>query len=86
MEGQPSRLGYPYQEGWISPRVYMGKSSPPTQANYIYFPSKPDICEQLVKANKGLLLNKRSEIVSKCRHKNKFHTNNISRRRKTMDT
>ena len=44
--------GQPYQEGWISRRVYMGKASPPTragslsrvtQANYIYFPTKPGI-------------------------------------------
>ena len=42
----------PYQEGWISPRVYMGEASPPTRAgslsrvtraNYIYFPTKPGI-------------------------------------------
>ena len=37
------------------------------------------------KADKGFLLNKRSKIVSKWRHKNKFYTNNISHRRKTMD-
>ena len=39
-----------YQEGWISPRVYMGKTNPPTwagslslvtRANKIYFPMKP---------------------------------------------
>ena len=40
------------EEGWISPRVYMGKASPPTRAgslsqvtraNYIYFLTKPGI-------------------------------------------
>ena len=48
-KGQPSWQGQLYQEGWISPRVYMGKTSPPTwagslgrvtRANYIYFPTK----------------------------------------------
>ena len=40
------------QPSWISPRVYMGKASPPTRAgspsrvtraNYINFPAKPGI-------------------------------------------
>ena len=51
-EGQPS---WPYKEGWISSRIYMGKGRRPTRsgllsrvtrANYIYFPTNPesDIC------------------------------------------
>ena len=31
------------REGRYSPRVYLGKASPPTRANYIYFPTKPGI-------------------------------------------
>ena len=51
--GGPALLvGLALVRGLVSPRVYMGKASPPTQAgslsrvtraNYIYFPTKPGI-------------------------------------------
>ena len=33
---------------------------------------------QLIKAEKPNLLNKRTEMISKCRHENKFYTKNLS--------
>ena len=58
-EGQPSWQGQHYQEGWISPRIYMGKASPPTRAGSLsrviralttfIFPRNPesDTCVQV---------------------------------------